>query len=174
MADTARPSSGGRGQAIAGGLTLLAVAGSHASGGSYDLWIKALHVMAVISWMAGLFYLPRLFIYHCGAELGSVQSETFKVMEEKLFRIIMSPAMVVSWICGLYLAWSTFGFSGGWLHGKILLVVLMTGYHAYLGRAVRTFARDANRLTHRQWRMVNEVPTLLMIGIVLLVVVKPF
>ncbi len=95
-------------------------------------------------------------------------------MEEKLFRIIMTPAMIVTWICGLYLAWSSFGFSGGWLHGKILLVILLSGYHSYLGAAVRSFATDSNRLTHRQWRMLNEIPTLLMIGIVLLVIVKPF
>ncbi|SIQ84629.1 putative membrane protein [Rhizobium sp. RU20A] len=174
MATRSEPRPTGRGHAITAVLTLAAVGASYASGGAYDLWIKALHVMAVISWMAGLFYLPRLFIYHCGAQAGSVQSETFKVMEDKLYRIIMTPAMIVSWICGLYLAWSSFAFEGGWLHGKLLLVVLLSAYHGYLGGAVRRFAGDANRLTHRQWRMLNEVPTLLMVGIVLLVIVKPF
>lgn len=138
------------------------------------LWIKALHVIAVIAWMAGMLYLPRLFVYHSEVAIGSPQSETFKVMERRLLRAIINPAMVVSWVLGLWLAWSGFGLMGGWLHGKIALVAVLSGVHGYLSYAVRMFARDANTRPSRHWRMVNEVPTVLMIGIVILVVVKPF
>jgi putative membrane protein len=138
------------------------------------LWIKAVHVIAVISWMAGMLYLPRLFVYHADAERGSVQSETFKVMERRLYRAIINPAMIVTWAAGLWLAWKGFGFSGGWLHAKIALVVLMSGVHGYLGGAVRRFDEDRNEKPARHWRIVNEVPTVLMIGIVVLVIVKPF
>jgi putative membrane protein len=138
------------------------------------LWIKAFHIIAVISWMAGLFYMPRLFIYHTDAEPGSQQSETFKVMERRLLRVIMTPAMVLTWIFGLYLAWSIYDFQGGWLHAKIGLVILLTGVHIFFSRAVRAFARDENRHTARYWRFMNEAPTVLMILIVILVVVKPF
>lgn len=139
-----------------------------------DLWIKALHVIAVISWMAGLFYLPRLFIYHNDAPAGSQQSETFKVMEQRLLKVIMNPAMMISWCLGLYLAWSVYGFHGGWLHAKIFAVFLMTLVHVRFSRAVKAFARDQARKTARYWRLMNEVPTVLMIVIVILVVVKPF
>lgn len=140
----------------------------------FYLWAKAIHVIAVISWMAGMLYLPRLFIYHCAAEPGSPQSETFKVMERRLLRLIINPAMVASWAFGLWLAWRGFAFSGGWLHAKIVLVLVLSGLHGYFSRAVRTFAADANRRPARHWRIMNEVPTLLMIGIVVLVIVKPF
>lgn len=138
------------------------------------LWIKALHVIAVISWMAGLLYMPRLFIYHTDAEPGSVQSETFKVMERRLLTVIMNPAMMLTWVFGLYLAWSAFGFQGVWLQAKMGLVVLLTGVHIFFSRAVKRFARDENRRTARYWRFMNEAPTLLMIAIVILVIVKPF
>lgn len=138
------------------------------------LWIKALHIIAVISWMAGLFYLPRLFIYHTDAVPGSEKSETFKIMEQRLVRVIMNPAMMISWVLGLYLAWSVYGFSGGWLHAKIGLVMLLTLTHVYFTRSARRFARDENTRTARHWRLMNEVPTVLMILIVILVVVKPF
>ncbi|SMH28319.1 protoporphyrinogen oxidase HemJ [Mesorhizobium australicum] len=138
------------------------------------LWIKAVHVIAVIAWMAGMLYLPRLFVYHADAERGSVQSETFKVMERRLYRAIINPAMVIAWAAGLWLAWRGFAFQGGWLHAKIALVVAMSGMHGYLGGAVRRFAEDRNEKPARHWRIVNEVPTLLMIGIVILVIVKPF
>ena len=138
------------------------------------LWIKALHIIAVISWMAGLFYLPRLFIYHTDAEPGSVQSETFKVMEQRLLKVIMNPAMMLSWLLGLYLAWSVYDFQGGWLHAKIGLVVVMTGVHVYFSRAVKAFGRDENRHSARHWRLMNEAPTVLMILIVILVIVKPY
>lgn len=137
-------------------------------------WIKAIHVIAVISWMAGMLYLPRLFVYHTGAEPGSVQSETFKVMERRLLRAIINPAMVATWAAGLWLAWRGFAFQGGWLHAKIALVLVMSGLHGYLSAAVRRFAEDRNEKPARHWRIVNEIPTLLMIGIVVLVIVKPF
>jgi protoporphyrinogen IX oxidase len=137
-------------------------------------WAKAIHIIAVIAWMAGMLYLPRLFVYHSEAEKGSVQSETFKVMERRLLRGIINPAMIVTWSFGLWLAWKIFHFQGGWLHVKITLVVLMSAIHGYLAGSVRKFAEDRNLRSARHWRIVNEVPTLLMIAIVILVVVKPF
>ena len=137
-------------------------------------WIKAFHVMAVIAWMAGMLYLPRLMVYHAESAVGSIQSETFKIMERRLLRGIINPAMIVTWVFGLYLAWKGFGFSGGWLHSKILLVVAMSAVHGYLSGAVRRFGEDRNVKASRHWRIVNEVPTVLMILIVILVVVKPF
>ncbi|WP_082735447.1 MULTISPECIES: protoporphyrinogen oxidase HemJ [Hyphomicrobiales] len=137
-------------------------------------WLKAIHVLAVISWMAGMLYLPRLMVYHVDAPPGSVQSETFKVMERRLLRGIMNPAMIVTWVLGLYLAWAAFGFKGGWLHGKILLVVLLSGVHGYLVGRVRDFANDRNTKSGRFYRVINEVPAVLMVGIVILVIVKPF
>ena len=142
------------------------------------LWIKSLHVVSDIAWLAGMLYLPRLFVYHVDAVAGSVQSETFKTMERRLLAVIMTPAMVVSWITGLALVHGLFGDGGfigaGWLHGKLLLVLLMSGAHGFFAGAVRRFAQDANRRSARFYRFMNEVPTLLMIGIVVLVVVKPF
>lgn len=137
-------------------------------------WIKALHVLAVISWMAGMLYLPRLMVYHVDAAPGSIQSETFKVMERRLLKGIMNPAMIVTWVVGLYLAWDAFAFKGGWLHGKILLVVLLSGVHGYLVGRVRDFAHDRNTRSGRFYRIINEVPAVLMVGIVILVIVKPF
>jgi protoporphyrinogen IX oxidase len=137
-------------------------------------WIKALHVIAVISWMAGMLYLPRLFVYHCGAEAGSKQSETFKVMERRLLKAIINPAMIVTWLAGLYLAFDHHLFSESWFHGKLLLVVLLSGVHGYFSRWVKDFAADRNTRSDRFYRIINEVPTVLMIGIVILVVVKPF
>ncbi|MER9871951.1 protoporphyrinogen oxidase HemJ [Mesorhizobium sp. M0195] len=137
-------------------------------------WAKAIHVIAVISWMAGMLYLPRLLVYHADAEKGSVQSETFKVMERRLLRGIINPAMVITWAFGLWLAWKGFGFQGGWLHAKIAAVVGLSAVHGYLAGAVRKFAEDRNEKSARHWRIVNEIPTLLMIVIVVLVIVKPF
>lgn len=139
-----------------------------------DLWIKAVHVVAVISWMAGLLYLPRLFIYHTDAEIGSVQSETFKVMEGRLLKVIMRPAMMISWVLGLWLAYSSFAFSGGWLWAKIVAVVALTAIHLHFFKAWKSFAADRREHSARYWRMMNEGPTLLMIVIVILVIVKPF
>lgn len=137
-------------------------------------WIKALHVIAVIAWMAGLLYLPRLFVYHTEAEAGSRQSETFKVMERRLLKAIMNPAMIVTWLAGLYLAFAGHWFSAGWFHGKLLLVILLSAVHGFLSRWVKDFAADRNTRTQRFFRIINEVPTVLMIGAVILVVVKPF
>ena len=138
------------------------------------LWLKALHVFAVISWMAGLLYLPRLFVYHCAAEKGSVQSGTFKVMEQRLFRLIMNPAMVVVWVTGPWLAWAQGMYHDRWLMAKFALVIALTGYHHALGYWRKDFAADRNVRGQRFYRYANEVPTLLMVGIVILVIVKPF
>src|SRR3954449_8195007 len=133
-------------------------------------WIKALHVIAVIAWMAGMLYLPRLFVYHCDAEIGSKQSETFKVMERRLLKAIINPAMAVSWILGLWLAYLLFkdgGFSKAhWLHGKLLLVIAMSGLHGFFARGVKNFAADRNPRSEKFYRIINEVPTVLMVGIV--------
>jgi putative membrane protein len=137
-------------------------------------WIKAFHVMAVIAWMASMLYLPRLMVYHAEAQTGSIQSETFKIMERRLLKGIMTPSMIVTWVLGLYLAWSAFGFKGGWLHGKILLVFILSGIHGYLVGRVRAFAEDRNLKSARFYRIINEVPAVLMALIVILVIVKPF
>ena len=154
-------------------LVLTALLCFFAPEGFYPL-AKAIHILAVISWMAGMLYLPRLLVYHADAEKGSVQSETFKVMERRLLRGIINPAMIVTWVFGLWLAWKVFGFHGGWLHAKIGLVLLLSGVHGYLAGAVRKFAEDRNEKSAKHWRIVNEIPTLLMIASVILVVVKPF
>src|ERR1700726_1605829 len=112
-------------------------------------WIKALHVIAVISWMAGMLYLPRLFVYHCEAEKGSKQSETFKVMERRLLKAIINPAMIVTWLAGLYLAWAGSWFSAPWLHAKLLLVLVLSGVHGFFSRCVRDFAADRNLRSER-------------------------
>lgn len=137
-------------------------------------WIKALHVIAVISWMAGMLYLPRLFVYHCEAEIGSKQSETFKVMERRLLKGIINPAMTVAWILGLYLAWSGDWLTAGWLHVKLALALVLSGVHGLFSRWVRAFAADRNPHSQKFYRIINEVPTVLMIGIVIMVIVKPF
>jgi len=144
----------------------------------YD-WIKAFHIIAVIAWMAGMLYLPRLFVYHCAAEQGSVQSETFKVMERRLLRGIINPAMIATWVFGLWLAWlgpdSHYGwFASGWLQVKIVLVLTLSAVHGLLARWRTDFAADRNRHSQRFYRTINEVPTVLLILIVLLVVLKPF
>lgn len=142
----------------------------------YYLWIKALHVISVIAWMAGMLYLPRLFVYHCAAERGSVQSETFKVMERRLLKAIINPAMVATWVFGVaMIALNTDLLKGqGWLHAKLTLVLLLSGVHGVLSKHVRLFAADANVKSAKYFRIMNEVPTVLMIGIVILVIVRPF
>ncbi|MFZ2154904.1 MAG: protoporphyrinogen oxidase HemJ [Bradyrhizobium sp.] len=137
-------------------------------------WIKALHVIAVISWMAGMLYLPRLFVYHCDAETGSKQSETFKIMERRLLKAIINPAMIIAWLAGLYLAWSGHWLSAGWFHVKFLLVIVLSGVHGFFARWVKDFAADRNIRSQKFYRIINEVPTVLMIGIVVFVIVKPF
>lgn len=136
------------------------------------LWVKAFHVVFVIAWFAGLFYLPRLFVYHAQAE-DAVSRERFKVMERKLYRGIMTPAMVLTLVSGVSM-WLVWGFAGAWLYAKIALVVALVAYHEWLGAMLRAFARDANRRSHVFYRWVNEAPLLLLVPIVVLVVVKPF
>ena len=138
------------------------------------LWLKALHVIAVIAWMAGMLYLPRLFVYHCEAPVGSAQSETFKVMERRLLRAIINPAMVVTWVLGLWLAIEGGFLKAGWLHGKLVLVLILSAMHGVFTHFVRDFAEDRNAHSQKFYRILNEVPTVLMVGIVILVVVKPF
>jgi putative membrane protein len=142
-------------------------------------WIKAFHIIAVIAWMAGMLYLPRLFVYHCAAEKGSVQSETFKLMERRLLRGIINPAMIATWLLGLWLAWrladSRYNLVlPGWLWAKIGLVLALSAVHALLARWMKDFGADRNRHSAEFYRIINEVPTVLMIGIVILVVLKPF
>jgi putative membrane protein len=138
------------------------------------LWLKAFHVIAVISWMAGMLYLPRLFVYHCEAPPGSPQSETFKVMERRLLRAIIDPAMVATWVLGLWLMWDGGFTKSGWLHAKLALVLILSGIHGFLSARVRDFAQDRNTRSARFYRIINEVPAVLMVGIVILVIVKPF
>ena len=140
------------------------------------LWLKALHVISIIAWMAGLLYLPRLFVYHAAEPAGSPASETFKVMELRLFRYIMIPAMLASYLFGIWMivelgnsVWTM-----GWWHAKLVFVVMMTMMHEMMGMWCRRFAQDRNQHSQKFFRVVNEVPTLLMIGIVILAIVKPF
>jgi protoporphyrinogen IX oxidase len=138
-------------------------------------YIKAFHIIAVISWMAGLLYLPRLFVYHAESAKGSAQSETFKIMERRLLRYITTPAMLVSWALGLYLAYSVVNWSAdGWFYLKLVLVFLLSAYHGALAKWTKEFAEDRNTHSPRFYRAANEIPTLLMIGIVILAVVRPF
>jgi putative membrane protein len=139
-------------------------------------YIKAFHIIAIIAWMAGLLYLPRLFVYHATSKKGSEQSETFKVMERRLLRYITTPAMVASWLFGLILA-----FSGvidwsrdGWFHLKLILVLALSAYHGLLVVWTKEFAMDRNTRPARFYRIANEIPTVLMIAIVILAVVRPF
>jgi protoporphyrinogen IX oxidase len=138
------------------------------------LWIKAFHVIAIIAWMAGMLYLPRLFVYHSETQKGSIQSDTFKIMERRLLKAIINPAMIVAWVLGLILVWQGGWYASGWLHAKVLLVLILSGFHGFLSRLVKDFAADRNARPARFYRMINEVPTVLMIGIVILVIVKPF
>jgi protoporphyrinogen IX oxidase len=138
------------------------------------LWIKAVHVIAVIAWMAGMLYLPRLFVYHADAPKGSEVSETFKVMERRLLRAIVNPAMILVFLTGFTLVYPTGDWREGWWQAKFALVLGLAGLHAYFARAVRTFAEDANERPSRFYRILNEVPTVLMVLIVVLAVVKPF
>jgi putative membrane protein len=140
----------------------------------YYTWLKALHVMAIIAWMAGLLYLPRLFVYHSGVPAGSDQARTLETMERRLLRAIMNPAMIVVWITGLSLAIWGGWFKAGWLHGKLLLVIGLTVAHMYFAKRRRLLAEGRDDKSSGFYRALNEVPTVLMIGIVILVIVKPF
>ena len=138
------------------------------------LWLKALHIVAVISWMAGLLYLPRLFVYHADTQMNSEQSETFKVMEYRLFRYIMTPAMLVTWVTGPALLWQMGSHRDGWALAKVVLVIALSGMHGAMNGWRKAFAEDRNQRSTKFFRYMNEVPTLLMVLIVVLVVVKPF
>jgi len=138
----------------------------------YD-WLKAFHIIAVIAWMAGMLYLPRLFVYHCEAERGSKQSETFKVMERRLLKAIINPAMIATWGLGLWLAWAGGLERAGWLEAKVLLVLVLSALHGQFARWARAFAADRNQHSAKFYRIINELPTVLMIGIALLAVLKP-
>lgn len=140
-------------------------------------WVKALHIMAVISWMAGLFYLPRLFVHHTEQiEIGSQTDKVFQMMEEKLLRIIMNPAMIVTWICGILLAVTPGIIDWGaiWPWAKLVAILGMTWFHMWLAKRRKIFVRGDNDLSGKKYRIMNEVPTILMIIIVVSVVVKPF
>ncbi|MDP2699260.1 protoporphyrinogen oxidase HemJ [Thalassospira sp.] len=136
--------------------------------------IKSLHVISVIAWMAGLFYLPRLFVYHCQVATGSEASEKFKVMERRLLRAIMNPAMIASWVFGGYLIHGAGALSQPWFHVKLLCVVLMTAAHMMLAKYRRQFEYDANTKSEKFYRFFNEVPTVLMVIIIFMVIGKPF
>jgi putative membrane protein len=137
------------------------------------LWVKALHIVSMVTWFAGLFYLPRLFVYHSMAEDGP-SIERFKVMERKLFWGIMTPGAVLTIAFGLWLWLGWFRGAGGWLHAKLLLVLLLVAYHVWCAALIRDFARDRNRKSHRWYRWFNEVPTVVLFLVVFLVVLKPF
>jgi putative membrane protein len=137
-------------------------------------WLKAAHIIAVISWMAGMLYLPRLFVYHCETTPGTAEYERFSLMERKLMRIIINPAMIAVWVFGLLLADTIHAWSQPWFHVKLLMVVIMSGFHGMFSKWRRDFEKGANTRAQRFYRIVNEVPAVLMIIIVVLVVVKPF
>lgn len=139
-------------------------------------WVKTLHILSIIAWMAGMLYLPRLFVYHADAAVGSDKSETFKVMERRLYRGITTPAMLASWLFGLWLAFG-FGivdFSQGWMWLKAVMVLALSGIHGWYGRLTRDFANDRNTRPAKFFRMINEIPFVLAIIIVIAVVVRPF
>lgn len=140
-----------------------------------EMWVKALHVISVICWMAGMFYLPRLFVYHTKVAVGSEQSEMFKVMERRLFRAITTPAMIASWIFGLWMIHlGLMDFSTGWTWIKLIAVLGMSACHGILAKQLKAFAQDKNTRSEKFYRVINEVPTVLMVIIVIMVVVKPF
>lgn len=140
----------------------------------YIPWILAFHIIFVITWMAGMLYLPRLFVYHTQTRPGSESSERFKVMERKLLRGIVNPSMIAVWILGPTLAWVTGAYLDLWLQIKFVLVIILSGIHGFLARCWRDFAADRNTRSERFYRILNEIPAVLMIFIVILAVVKPF
>ncbi|MCE3255559.1 MAG: coproporphyrinogen oxidase [Rickettsiaceae bacterium] len=135
--------------------------------------IKSLHIIAVISWMCGLLYLPRLFVYHTKAKTGEELDLTLQIMEKKLLRLIMNPAMIATFIFGFWLI-HIVGFSGGWLHAKITLVIILAGFHGFLAKCRKNFEQGINQRSEKFYRIINEVPTLLMVAIIFLVILKPF
>jgi protoporphyrinogen IX oxidase len=137
-------------------------------------WIKALHIISVIAWMAGMLYLPRLYVYHAEVPVGSPQSETFKVMERRLLRVIINPAMTATWIFGLILLIQYEVYTQPWMHVKLVLVVILSAMHGFFSRWRRDFAADRSRRPARFYRIANEVPALILVLVVILAVVKPF
>jgi len=142
--------------------------------GDLYLWLKSLHIFMVIAWMAGMLYLPRLFVYHADAAVGSRESETFKVMERRLLRGIMNPAMIVVWIVGLWMAVSGGWMVAGWMHAKLALVLIMSAVHGLYSKWRKDFEADRNVRPARFYRLWNEVPAVILIAIIVLVVIKPF
>lgn len=143
--------------------------------GSYYLWVKALHIIAIIAWMAGLLYLPRLFVYHCGAQTGSELDTTLQTMERRLYKFIMVPAMIAVWVFGLLMIYTNPDLlKFGWMHAKLLLVVLLTGAHHMMAAHMKRFARGENKKSDKFFRIFNEVPTVIMIAVVILAIVEPF
>ncbi|AHJ69642.1 protoporphyrinogen oxidase HemJ [Granulibacter bethesdensis] len=142
----------------------------------FYLWIKTAHIASMIAWMAGLFYLPRLYVYHCGLKRGSEESERFKIMERRLLKQIINPAMMATWLFGILLVLTpgVIDWSRGWWHIKLLCVLLMSGFHGAMSKWRRDFLEDRNTRTHKFYRIANEVPTLLMLIIVTMVIVRPF
>jgi len=141
---------------------------------AYYLWIKAAHILSIISWMAGLLYLPRLFVYHTQVENGSEADDKFQTMERRLLRGIVNPAGTLVLITGILLLFTHNQMSMGWLHPKLLLVFILFGCHGMMAKFRKDFARGQNQKSEKFYRIFNEVPTVLMIGIVILAVVKPF
>ena len=140
----------------------------------YYTWIKAIHIMAMVTWMAGLFYLPRLYVYHAYEKPGSATSETFKIMEEKLLRYIMNPSMIITWVGGILLILAVdMDWTQGWWHAKLLFVLLMSGFHGWCAYQRKVFLRDENSKGHKYFRVANEVPTVLFVVIIIMVVVQP-
>lgn len=137
-------------------------------------WVKVAHILSVISWMVGLLYLPRLMVYHCDSEVGSKQSETFKIMERRLLKAIMTPAMIASWIFGLWLVVLIQAWGDAWFIIKFFLVLILSAFHGFAAKWVKEFARDERKRKQRFFRFANEVPTVLMIFVVIMVIVKPF
>lgn len=139
-------------------------------------WLRALHIISVMAWMAGMLYLPRLFVYHADVPVGSEMSETFKVMEWRLLKIIINPAMISAWIFGLLMLYSNWGVyqSAGWMHTKLLIAFLLSGVHGMLSRQVKIFRRDENKKSSRYFRILNEIPTIMMVLIIILAVIEPF
>lgn len=140
--------------------------------GTYEI-IEVIHIAAVISWMAGLLYLPRIYVYHADAKIGSEMDQTFQIMERKLLKFIMNPAMITAFLCGAYMA-SHFGLDTPWLHAKLFFVLLLAGFHGFLASSRKKFALGQNKKSAKFYRMINEIPALIMIIIIALVVIKPF
>ena len=138
-------------------------------------WVKAAHVIAMVAWMAGMFYLPRLFVYHCDLQRGGAESERFKIMEHRLLRQIINPAMIATWTFGILLVLTpgVIDWSAPWWHVKLAAVLAMSGFHAAMSKWRRRFLEDRNTRSHRNYRFANEVPTLLLIVIVIMVIVRP-